>query len=72
MIESIAFDKSAKIKKNYTYVKEINGNFTLREIEFAVNKLRNNKSVGIDEIPGEVLKNKNKNIYPVLLTLFKK
>ncbi len=50
---------------DYVQNPKLNGPLSFNELEYMINKLKKNKSVGIDQIPNEVLKKDD-----VMLILF--
>ncbi len=50
---------------DYVQIPELNGSLFFDELEYMINKLMKNKSVGIDQIPNEALKK-----HEVMLILF--
>ncbi len=59
------FREDEMCQPDYVQNPELNGPLSFDEFEYMINKLKKNKSVGIDQIPNEVLKK-----HDVMLILF--
>lgn len=55
---------------NHSINEDINKNFTVPEVIQLVNKLKNNKACGIDNVINEYLKNGPKEVYVLIVKLF--
>ena len=54
--ENVRFKERNMADPLYEYNNALNGNFTLQEIQTHIQRLKNKKATGIDQIPNEILK----------------